>query len=54
MRFGRAFLTFLISAAGFFSQGASAASYSLVPSDGTRASGSGRTDLGAFASEYAA
>ena len=43
MRFGRAFLTFLISAAGFFSQGASAASYSLVPSDGTRASGSDRT-----------
>ena len=43
MRFGRAFLTFLISAAGFFSQGASAASYSLVPSDGARVSGSDRT-----------
>ncbi len=43
MRFGRAFLTFLISAAGFFSQGASAASYSLVPSEGTRVSGSDRS-----------
>ena len=55
MRFGRVFSAFLIGAAGFLAQTVSAASYSLVPSEGARQRlGSFRDDLGAFAPEHAA
>lgn len=43
MRFGRVFSAFLIGSAFFLAQTVSAASYSLVPSEGTRVSGSDRS-----------